>query len=70
MSEKHWIDDEHYRVVSDDGTKSWVYKADGGMFLQDTCTEVADHDGDQTTAYEYDGGFFAGLFHGGRGKVK
>lgn len=53
MSEKHWVDDNHYRIVSDDGRTSRLYEADGGLFGPDTCVEVADHDTDGTTvAYE------------------
>ena len=67
MSEKHWIDDEHYRVVSDEGDKSWLYKADGGLWFPDSCIEVAEHHSDGTTdAYEYDGSFMSSQFYGGK----
>ena len=47
--EKHWVDDNHYRVTSDDGSKSWLYKADGGLVGPDTVVEVTDHHEDGTT---------------------
>lgn len=51
--EKHWVDDSHYRVVSEDGSKSWLYVADGGLWAPDTCTEVTEHHSDGTSdAYE------------------
>lgn len=46
---KEWVDNDHYRVVSDDGTKSWLYEADGGLLGPDTCVEVTDHHSDGTT---------------------
>ena len=70
VGEKHWVDKDHYRVVSGDGTRSWLYKADGGMLGWDTCVEVATHSGDTTRAYEYDGSLIGELLHGNRGKPK
>lgn len=67
MSEKHWVDDDHYRTVSSDGKTSYLFKADGGGFFTDTCVEVADHNSDGTTdAYEPDNS----LFGDGRGDHK
>ena len=71
MSEKHWVDDDHYRMVDSDGKTSWLYKADGGVFSQDSVVERADHHEDgSTTAYEIDNSFLGGLFGGFRGKEK
>ncbi len=71
MAEKHWIDDNHYREVSEDGKTSWVYKADGGLFSTDTCIEVADHRDDGTTvAHNYEYGIMNSLIYGGRGDKK
>jgi hypothetical protein len=55
MSDKNWVDKDHYRVTSEDGSKSWLYEASKDMFLGiDHCIEVADHHSDGTTdAYEY-----------------
>jgi hypothetical protein len=47
--EKHWVDDNHYRTVSEDGKTSFLFKADGGILSTDTCTEVTSHHGDGTT---------------------
>ena len=50
---KDWVDEDHYRVTSDDGKSSVLYEADGGLFGPDTVVEVADHHSDGTTdAYE------------------
>ncbi|HBD92851.1 MAG TPA: hypothetical protein DC057_01615 [Spirochaetia bacterium] len=55
MSDKHWVDDDHYRTVSSDGSTSYLFKADGGFLSTDTCVEVTDHHSDGTTdAYEPD----------------
>lgn len=55
MSDKHWVDEDHYRTVSEDGHTSYLFKADGGAFFPDTCQEVAEHHSDGTTqAYEPD----------------
>lgn len=71
MSDKHWTDKNHYRVVSDDGSKSWLYEADGGLFGPDTCKEVADHHDDgTTTAYEHEPGIISSLFYDGKGAEK
>jgi hypothetical protein len=70
-SEKKWVDEDHYRVTSDDGKTSWLYEADGSLLGTDTCIEVADHHSDgTTTAYEHEHGFMKSLFDGGRGKKK
>ena len=70
-SEKQWVDENHYRVTSDDGKTSWLYEADGGFFGPDTCVEVADHHGNgTTTAYEYEYGLLNNLVDGGRGTEK
>ncbi len=71
MGKKHWVDDDHYREVSDDGRKSWLYEADGGLLSPDTCVEVAEHHEDgTTTAWEKDSSIFGELFWGGKGKKK
>lgn len=71
MAEKHWIDANHYRVVSEDGKTSWVYEADGSLFGTDTCIEVADHNIDgTTTAHNYEYGIMNSLTNGGRGDKK
>lgn len=68
---KSWVDDNTYRVTSDDGKRSWLYESDGNPLSPDVCTEVADHNEDGTTdAYEYDGGIFADLFFGSKGSKK
>ena len=65
MAEKNWVDNEHYRVVSDDGKTSYLYKADGGLFHPDSCIEIAEHHEDGTTdAYEVDNSILGGLLHG------
>lgn len=67
MSEKVRVDDNHYRIVEDDGKTSRLYETDGGLFGPDTCVEVADHHPDgTTTAYEPTDP----LFTDGRGKKK
>ncbi len=67
MSEKVWVDDNHYRIVADDGKTSHLYEADGGLFGPDTCVERADHHPDgTTTAYEP----ADPLFTDGRGSKK
>ena len=49
--EEHWVDDHHYRVVSADGSRSWLYYTETGWDKK--CVEVADHAPDGTTyAYE------------------
>ena len=62
MTEKHWVDKNHYRVVSEDGRKSWLYEADDSILsplIRDECVEVAVHHPDgTTTAYEYNSGLF------------
>ena len=65
MAEKHWVDSDHYRVVSEDGRESWLYEADGGLVHPDTCIEKADHAEDgTTTAYEADNSVIGQLFFG------
>lgn len=70
MSEKHWVDRNHYRTVSEDGKTSYLFKADGGLFHPDTCEEIADHHSDgTTTAYKSDNSLLS-LNGGGRGERK
>ena len=58
MADKHWVDEDHYRTVSDDGKTSYLYKADGGLLGPDTCEEVAEHHSDGTTvAFKHDSSF-------------
>jgi len=71
MSKKEWVDKEHYRITSDDGRTSWLYKADGGLLGPDSCIEIAEHHKDgKTDAYEVDNSIIGQLFHGGKGKHK
>lgn len=49
MGDKHWVDDNHYRTVEEDGKTSYLFVADGGVFFEDTCIEVAEHHSDGTT---------------------
>ncbi len=70
-SERHYVDDNHYRTVSDDGKTSWLYEHDGGLWGSSHCIEVSEHHSDGTTkAYDYDGSFLGSLFHGGKGDSK
>lgn len=70
MGKKSWVDKNHYRSTSDDGSTSYLYEVSGIMGTS-TCVEVADHHDDgTTTAYEYDPSFRASLFSGGRGSKK
>lgn len=67
--DKHWVDDNHYRTVSDDGKTSYLYKV-SGILGTSTCVEIAEHSENGTTkAYEV-GGVFDSLFNGGKGKKK
>lgn len=50
--EKNRVDDNHYRVVSDDGKTSWLYESHALSISGDTLIEVAKHDGGTTVAYE------------------
>lgn len=71
VSEKHWVDSNHYRTVSEDGSRSYLYEANGGLFGVDSCVEISEHHSDGTTqAYEPDmslGGLF---LNDGLGKKK
>ncbi len=59
MSEKNWVDKDHYRITSDDGKQSWLYKSEGILFTHGTLIEIADHYEDGTTdAYEVAWGLF------------
>ncbi len=54
-NKKHWVDENHYRTVDDDGKRSYLYKNDGDFFFPDTCIEISVHNRDGTTdAYEPD----------------
>lgn len=69
MSEKHWVDNNHYRTVSDDGKTSYLYEV-SGILCESHCVEIADHHSDgSTTAYEV-GGLLDSIFSGGRGAKK
>ena len=71
MSDKHWVDSDHYRTVSEDGKTSYLYKADGGLFFPDTCVEIAQHHSDGTTdAYEPDTSITGLFLHDCLGKKK
>ena len=66
---KHWVDDDHYRTVSDDGKTSYLYEVKG-VFGISTCTEIAEHHDDGSTdAYEV-GGVLDSIFSGGKGNHK
>lgn len=68
-SEKHWVDNNHYRTVSDDGKTSYLYEVSG---ILDTshCVEITEHHADGTTdAYEV-GGVLDSIFNGGKGAHK
>lgn len=55
MPEKHWVDKDHYRVVSPDGSKSQLFETNHGVFsaFTDRCIEYTEHHEDGTTdAYE------------------
>jgi hypothetical protein len=68
MAKREWVDKNHFRVVSDDGRRSWLYETDGWT---DTCIEVADHHPDGTTdAYEADNSVVGQLFWDGKGRHK
>jgi hypothetical protein len=69
MSKKVKVDDDHYRIVTDDGRKSWLYEKDGSF---DRCIEVAEHHPSGTTdAWEYDNGtIFNFLFNNSKGEKK
>jgi hypothetical protein len=70
-NKKEWVDREHYRVTTEGGRRSYLYKANLGLFSSDTCVEVADHHSNGTTdAYEPDTSIIGGLFNGCRGKKK
>lgn len=67
--EKHWVDDNHYRIVSHDGETSYLYEV-SGIWGSSHCVEMADHHSDGTTdAYEV-GGVLDSLFNGGKGEHK
>jgi hypothetical protein len=70
--EKNWVDNDHYRLTSDDGRESWLYERhDNVLGHTDVCIERADHFSDGTTkAYEYDYSLTSAICSGGRGKEK
>lgn len=39
-SEKHWVDDNHYRTVSDDGNTSYLYEV-SGIMCTSHCVEMS-----------------------------
>ena len=68
---EEWVDKNHYRVTSEDGRRSYLYEADGGLFFPDTCKEIAEHHKNgKTDAYEPDTSVIGGLFFGCKGKKK
>ncbi len=69
MSKKVNVDDDHFRIVTDDGRMSWLYEKDGNF---DRCIEVAEHNQDGTTdAWEYDNGTIVNfLFNNSKGEKK
>ena len=68
IGKESWVDKDHYRVTSDDGRTSWLYKTDGWF---SHCVEVTEHHGDGTTdAYKHDDSVIGQLFHGGKGAHK
>lgn len=67
MSTRHWIDDTHYRVSSDDGKTSYVYQV-RGLFGRSVLVGILEHNPDgSTTAYEASGDVDA-IFKGRRGR--
>lgn len=70
MSDKSWVDNNHYRETSSDGRTSWLYEV-SGVIPSSTCVEVTDHHSDGTsTAHEYDGSLLSSFTSGGRGDKK
>jgi len=70
MSEKSWVDKNHYRITSEDGCKSWLYET-YGIFGASKCVEVAEHYPDGTTeAWEADPEAYWNIFSNGKGKKK
>ena len=68
-NERHWVDDNHYRNVSDDGKTSYLYEV-SGILGTSTCIEIAEHHRDGTTdAYE-PGGVLDSFINGGKGDHK
>ncbi len=72
MAEKHRVDDTHFREVSDDGRKSYLYEDGGGILSPfPKCVEITEHYENGTTqAFEVDHGIVAGLLYGGKGDPK
>jgi hypothetical protein len=69
MGDKHWVDNNHYRTVSDDGKTSYLYEVTG-IFGTSHCTEIAEHHSDgTTTAYEV-GGLLDSIFNSDKGSRK
>ncbi len=67
--EKHWIDNDHYRQVSEDGSRSEVYKSN--LIIRDDLVEVSDHNPDGTTdSYEADTSLYGCLVGDLKGKQK
>lgn len=69
MSKKSWVDNNHYRTVSDNGDRSYLYEVSGIMGTS-TLVEIADHNDDGTTAAYEVGGFLDSIFNGGKGAKK
>ena len=68
MADEKWVDNHHYRIVSEDGTRSWLYYTETGWDKE--CIEVTDHTSDGES-YSYEApGFWDMLFSGGRGTPK
>jgi hypothetical protein len=62
------VDDDHYRVVTDGGRRSWLYETkESGI---DVCIETAVHDEDGTTTAYEPPSFWDHWFNDSKGKKK
>jgi hypothetical protein len=68
-SEKHWVDDNHYRSVSDDGKTSYLYEV-SGILGTSTCVEISEHHSDGTTDASEVGGVLDSIVNGCKGDHK
>lgn len=60
----------HVRTITEDGSRSYLYRYDNNLFDTKTCVEIAEHDGDKTEAYHVNQGFLSDIFNGCRGDRK
>ena len=69
--EKHWVDDEHYRIVSKNGKESLLYRAESGILGVDSIQEISEHRENGTTqAYEFEGGILWTILSDNKGRAK